>query len=434
MISVLDPVFRGPFWGSILMAIASSIIGAIAFVRKETLLGESLSHSAYPGVILGVIFSVSLGFKQDLAVMSLVLVFGFVFAYLGYLCIRVLQSKFNVSSDVAQSYILTAFLGLGITLASLIQKSHSVWYQKIRNYLFGQAVTMSDIHILFYGGFALIVTFFVVVYFTQLKAMLFDPVFCKNIGAESKIMKHGITAFFALVVVLGMRSVGTILMCGMIVAPAVCAKQITNRFSKMIVVSAVIGAISAAVGVYLSVIVPEVSSLQRLPTGPAIVIVASSFCLLAFLFSAKTGLFLKLYRKFSFQSRCVQEHLLKFLWKQAPNHTTIKDLHNRKISGKLALNLALGKLKRGGWVEKCDNGYSLSEDGRRKAAYIVRVHRLWELYLSKCLGFSEHQLHNCAEEIEHVITPEVEDELTKLLENPQVDPHNQPIPNKEFML
>jgi len=57
------------------------------------------------------------------------------------------------------------------------------------------------------------------------------------------------------------------------------------------------------------------------------------------------------------------------------------------------------------------------------------LHRLWELYLTRYLGMGGHQVHKNAEEIEHILTPDLERELTALLDNPKQDPHNQPIPS-----
>lgn len=71
--------------------------------------------------------------------------------------------------------------------------------------------------------------------------------------------------------------------------------------------------------------------------------------------------------------------------------------------------------------------------GREKAASIVRLHRLWELYLTDTLGFQAEKVHRTAEEMEHILTPEIEEKLTRLLSNPKQDPHQQPIPEKRMV-
>ena len=71
---------------------------------------------------------------------------------------------------------------------------------------------------------------------------------------------------------------------------------------------------------------------------------------------------------------------------------------------------------------------ALPISGFHRASYIVRLHRLWEVYLVEHLGFGAERVHRSAEEMEHILTPEVEKELTRLLDDPEVDPHQQPIP------
>lgn len=430
-----DPIFRGPFWGSVFMSIASSLIGCIAIVRKKALFGESVSHSAYPGVIIGLFVSVFCGGGSEASLMLNILIFGSLFALTGFYLIEKLTEKYKISSDASQCYILASFFGLGLTLASIIQKSHGQLYKKIQALLYGQAATMGDFHILSYGLFAFVVLGFILLFFPYLKAYLFDVSFCDGMGLNSFVLKAGLILLFSFSVVLGMKSAGTILMCGILVAPAICALQLAHRFSSMLIIAATVGGLSAAIGVFLSMIIPEVTSLNSFPTGPAIVLVASCFCFLAFLMSPKKGLVVCCFRKFCFKRRCIKEHILKIMWKRSEISFAREDLVDLKIASKIMTSFCLYGLYRNGWVQKdVLNSYQLTKDGKKKAAYIIRLHRLWELYLSEHLGFLDHQIHKSAEEMEHIISPEIEKKLTRLLLDPKKDPHDQPIPQKEWLL
>jgi manganese/zinc/iron transport system permease protein len=99
----------------------------------------------------------------------------------------------------------------------------------------------------------------------------------------------------------------------------------------------------------------------------------------------------------------------------------------------LTLLAILWRLRQGGWVARVQNQHILTPDGRRKAASIVRLHRLWELYLASELGVSNEKIHLNAEEMEHILTPDIEERLTRLLANPKVDPHSQPIPERSLL-
>ena len=73
----------------------------------------------------------------------------------------------------------------------------------------------------------------------------------------------------------------------------------------------------------------------------------------------------------------------------------------------------------------------LSEQGVKEAKRIIRIHRLWELYMQQFMQIKSDHVHESAETIEHIITPELEKELLKYLGKPAVDPHQQNIPYED---
>jgi Mn-dependent transcriptional regulator len=79
------------------------------------------------------------------------------------------------------------------------------------------------------------------------------------------------------------------------------------------------------------------------------------------------------------------------------------------------------------------NCYQLTGDGYQKAAAVVRLHRLWEVYLTHYLGKEPECVHRNAEEMEHILTPDLERRLTEILADPQKDPHHQPIPGRQLL-
>ena len=93
------------------------------------------------------------------------------------------------------------------------------------------------------------------------------------------------------------------------------------------------------------------------------------------------------------------------------------------------MRFILLQLSYNGWITSLSDGsYRLTNEGQIWAAKIVRLHRLWEVYLSDYLGVGAEKVHRNAEEMEHIITPQLERELTLLLQDPKRDPHHQPIP------
>jgi manganese/zinc/iron transport system permease protein len=405
-----DPVLRAPTWGCILMCLASSLMGVLIFLRKRSLLSESLSHAAYPGACIGVtLFALFFPAHEEWTFLA-ILGGAFVSSMLGLKAIEWLEQKGRVRTDAALCFVLAVFFGIGITIASAMQAQLPVWYKQVQMLLFGQAATMSDMHIWIYGGLALVVALFLFLTFRPLQSTLFDRDFSISTGIPVAHLERIVFWLLALSLIVGIRSVGVVLMSGMVIAPAVAARQFSDRLQVMFLLAAFFGSMSGLLGNYLSV-------LGNLPTGPMIVLVGTGFAIFSLLFAPKRGLLFRMGRILAFRLRCLEENILKGMWKRGAFSETPS----------LSLRIALWRLKRAGWINEA---LELTNDGRQKAASIVRLHRLWELFLAQQLGFQAEKVHRTAEEMEHILPPEMEEKLTRLLKNPTRDPHHQPIPEK----
>lgn len=417
-----DPLYRDSLISSMLMCLTSSLVGVIVFVKRRSLIGEALSHAAYPGVVIIVIVTSYLFPNSDMLLSFAILTGAFLFSFIGLFVIEFLEKKLKVNSDTALCFTLAAFLGLGILIASRIQLTHALWYRKIQVFLFGQTATMTGEHVFIYAVLSLLIIVYIVLMFRQIESVNFDPQFSKTIGMKYRMVETSSFVLLILAIVIGMRSVGVILMSGMIIAPAVGARQLTNKFSSMFMIAGLIGLISGYGGNVLSVILPQIfaspnSKYLSLPAGPMILLVAVFFSLFFLLFSPKRGLLSRLIRMMQFRMNCHVENVLKALWK--------------KQSPSIPLWIRW-KLLRTKLITKGDEGtYILTDLGNRRATHLVRLHRLWEVYLVDCLGIGEEKVHHSAEEMEHIITPELERKLTEILSNPTRDPHSQPIPQME---
>ena len=416
------------------MCFAASLVGVIVFLRKESLLGESLSHAAYPGVILGAVLT-SFGSAEpsELLLTVAIMAGAFCTALLGFWLITRLERSFRVPSDAALCFILSAFFGIGLTLASYFQFSEPSLYKQAQAYLFGQVATMTDWHIIVYGCLALVTTGLIYLFYKELQMFLFDQQLATTLGLPTRFLEAMLFFLITLAVVVGLRSVGVVLISAMLIAPAAAARQFTHRLSFMLSLAGCFGLTSGFLGNYLSVELSHLFSPHgrfALPTGPMIVLVSAFICLGALLFAPERGFFPRLARMMTFYSRCLAENLLKSMWRFGPNTpVSLDQLSLYQRASRLRLRLMLAYLRRSGWIERTGNNlYRLNKDGQMRAAKIVRLHRLWEVYLVDYLGVGAERVHRNAEEMEHIITPELERELTLLLNNPKRDPHLQPIP------
>ena len=432
-----DPILRAPTIGCMLMCLSAAWIGVIAYLRKQSLLGEALSHASYPGVILGALISALTlsGDEQWVWIPIMGMLGAFATSLAALYCIHYLERSYKIRSDSAMCFILSAFVGVGITLASRVQFTHTSLYKQSINYLYGQAATMTDIHIALYGMLSILVISLILLFYKELKVLTFDRDYAKSLGLKVQMLDTIVFFLLTLAIVVGIRSVGVVLMSAMLIAPAVAARQYTHRLIYLLLIAGLFGTVSGLLGNILSVEVTEylqdIYPQDRLsiPTGPMIVLVATVICTASLLFAPERGLAVRLGRIAYFRYLCLIENVMKTMWRMGKGlWFSVKDITRYQTVSPLYLRFVFYRMSKQGWVEKCGNNYRLTIDGIHRAAHIVRLHRLWEVYLADYLGVGSERVHRSAEEMEHILTPELEEELTKLLKDPKMDPHKQPIP------
>ena len=427
----VDPLYRAPFIGSMLMCLSAALMGALMFVKRRSLLGETLSHATYPGVVIGALMGALFLEPTSLASIFIVLGGAFLFAYLGLQIIERLRNCFRVHFDAALSLVLSVSLGLGVVFSSRIQFTHPLWYQQSQVFIYGQAATMTDIHIYIYGALSLIAAFFVLYRFREIELAFFDGIFGKSIGLNVHRVFRGVFFLLILSIIVGIRSVGVVLMAGMLIAPAAAARSFTDRLSHLLILSGFFGLISGFGGNYLSIKLSEQG--LTYPTGPMILLFAASITLFSLIFAPKKGAISRLIRISRFRRRCQSENILKTLWKGGKEiPLSHAEVLKWNPMNRLGYKKTLFSLKREGWIDSASQGkVLLTPDGVKRAEHLVRLHRLWELYLVSCLKVDEERVHHSAEEMEHILTPSLEERLSELLNHPKKDPHQKPIPQGE---
>ncbi len=419
-----DPVVRAPTLGCMLMCVAASLMGVVLMLQKRLLVGESISHAAYPGAIAGLIALAAFGPEYEEWVFAAVLAGALGSSYLGMVFLNRLELRHKIKSDAALCLIVALFFGFGILLSSVVQASMPIWASQAYVLLFGQAATLTDEHIFVYGALAISCLFFLFMAYHPIQALLFDRGFANAIGIKSRTVERILFWLLLLSIIVGIRSVGVILMSGMLIAPAVAARQWSNRLLPMFAIAAAVGALSGFLGSVLSIELAIRTSIS-LPSGPVIILTGACFAFLSLLLAPKRGLISRMARLAAFRVRCLEENILKGLW-----HNGEMGYPQLKRRFPNMLGYILFRLQGQGWIVRNSAGICLSADGRGRAAGIVRLHRLWEVYLTEQLGIGAHEVHAHAEEMEHILTPELEERLTHLLADPQQDPHDQPIPQR----
>ncbi len=385
-----------------LMCFASGLIGCLVFLQKRTLVGEALSHAVYPGIVLAIVFAASLLPFSESGASFAIMVGAFSFGLLGIITINFLEKRLKISSDAALCFVLSIFFGVGVLISSSLQVSHALWFRQIQVFLFGQAATMVDAHIVLYGSLALLVVVTMGLLYRFIEILNFDSDFARSLGMPTKLIDTLIYFLLVFAIIVGMRSVGVVLMSAMLIAPATAARQWTKSLRTFFALSSIFGMISGFLGNAFSVWIPKWVGVPQLslPTGPMIVLSATCLCVFSLLFSPRRGYVNRIFRIHHFRLRSEQENLLKALFEGASYRP------NRWL---------LWRMKRKGWIK----GSVLTEKGKMKAKHLIRLHELWEVYLIH-MGQGKEKVHQSAEEMEHILTPEIESELQYLLEDKAV--------------
>lgn len=437
-----DPILRAPTIGCMLICAVAAIVGALAVLKRQSLIGETLAHTCYPGVMIALLAErLLLSEHSEISSLVAILIGALASCFIGIFCFERLTHR-AVSTDASLCLILAISFGIGITTVSMTQNWYPTLYKQMQNYLFGQAATMTDIHLFAYAFLACIVLVLFILFFRQIHVVLFDPQFAHSIGINIWFIDSLIIGMIVLSIVVGIRSVGVVLMSAMLIFPSVAARAWTNTFIYLLIISGCFGLFSGFFGILFS---HELSTYfyvrygkaLSFPTGPMIVIVASMLFLFSFLFAPKMGLVFRAIRRLNFVFRCREENLLKNCWKYCVEKK--KEIISREelrllYHGSSFFWIILERLERKGWIQFLHRGahkgmYELTPSGMLWARNVVRLHRLWEVYLVEYCGIAKERVHPSAEEMEHIITPEIEKELTLLLHNPEQDPHLQPIPH-----
>lgn len=272
-----DYTLQNVVLGATLLGLVSGVLGSFALLRRQSLLGDTLSHAALPGICLGFIVA---GSRSLPAILLGALVSGVLAALLVLFLSRMTRLKTDASLGIA----LSVFFALGIVLLTAIQSTGSAAQAGLESFLFGQAAATvrSDLYVM--GAIAIAALSIVGLFWRQMKVVTFDPGFAKSLGLPTLAIEAGLTAMIAVAVVIGLQMVGVVLMSAMIVAPAAAARQWTNRLETMIALAALFGVIAGVTGALIS------ATGRGLSTGPLIVLAASAIVLVSLVFAPERGL------------------------------------------------------------------------------------------------------------------------------------------------
>jgi len=313
-----DYTLRTISLGTAILGAICGMLGSFAVLRKQSLLGDAISHAALPGIAIAFLIT---GTKET----NVLLIGALISGLIGAFWIRGITKRTHLKSDTALGLILSIFFGFGMLLLTYIQKQPNANQSGLDKFLFGQAATLLARDVWFMASVTLVCLMVLLLFWKEFKIMLFDIDYAKTLGFNVKTIDLLITSFIVLAIVLGLQTVGVVLMSAMLLAPAAAARQWTNSLGIMVVLAAIFGATSGVVGTAIS------ASQNNLSTGPVIVLVAATFVVFSFVFSPSRGLLFRQLRFIKNRKDLQLHKTLAFMFDIAKSHENISHPHAVRI-------------------------------------------------------------------------------------------------------
>ncbi len=419
-ISLADPNTRLVVIGTALLTSASALVGSFTFLRKRALTGDAVAHAVLPGVCLAFMLQ---GEKNPWVLLA----GAFITGWLSLIAMDALSRYTKVKEDTALALVLSVFFGIGILLLTMLQHSGNGAQSGLDKFLFGKAAAITEGDLWAFGSVAALLLLVTALLFKEFSLLSFDADFATAAGLPMPLLRGTLTTLTVLAVVVGIQAVGVVLMAAMLVTPAAAARYWTDRLGLFVILAMLFGLASGLVGAYVSYAIPN------MPTGPSMVLAASLLAVLSLLFAPHKGLVARTWRQQAHRKQVQNENTLKALFQLnegvglASEHTHASILQKR-IQQPQVLSSTLQRLMRAGLVVQHAGSWRLTANGEVQARRVVKLHRLWEMYLTQMLRLPPDHVHDDAETMEHLLTPELEAELEHQLAYPVKDPHDKPIP------
>lgn len=349
-----DYTLRTVALGAAALGATSGALGSYAVLRKQSLLGDAISHAALPGIALAFLLT---GSKAPL-----VLVLGAAAAgWIGTLLVMRIVNATRVKEDSALGIVLSVFFGFGLVLLTFIQKQPDASQAGLDRFLFGQAATLlrrDVIMIASLGGIALAIA---AMFWKEFKLLSFDPDFAASLGFPVRWLDVLLTSVLVLSIVIGLQTVGVVLMSAMVVAPAAAARQWTDRMGTMVVLAGGLGALAGVSGAVIS------SLGQNVPTGPTIVLCLTAIVLFSLALAPNRGLVWESVRQARNRRQLHVTAVLRDLNALAVQHGGQEHVHTSAVLEAMhpGARHELEALAERGWARKTGaDGWSITAAGR----------------------------------------------------------------------
>lgn len=403
-------------YNTVIVLLGTSALGAVAgalgsylVLRRRALLGDALAHAALPGLAIAFLLIGARNFS--------VLLFGaFIAALVGAWAAAAIPRHTRIKDDAAIGIVLSVFFGFGIVMSRIVQNTSTTASKAgLDSFIFGKTAGMiaQDVYIII--GVAALVLALLVLLHKEFKLLSFDPEFAAVQGWPVHRLDILMMGLVCVTTIIGLPAVGLALMAALLIIPGAAARFWTDSLAVMLSLAGFFGLVTGLTGTAASAYFPGI------PTGPVIILAGTAIFIVSMLVSPRRGAFARLYRHLKLRRRIANQNLLRTLYEVSepawPDPTVIipADLMKLRAWSPRQTQRLLETAADRGWIEPVAGGYTLTAEGWQRAAKVVKVHRLWEIFLIEEAQVAPSYVDRDAEEIEHVLPPDIVDRLERRL-------------------
>jgi manganese/zinc/iron transport system permease protein len=415
--------------GVAFLGATAGLVGSFLLLRKQSLLGDALSHATLPGIGIAFAIMSTLGFSGK----SLpgLLLGATITGLLGVLLVLAIRRTTRLKDDAAMGIVLSVFFGLGVAILKMVERIPGQSAAGLDGFIYGKTASMVWSDFFLIAGILVVTTIVTISILKELTLLCFDANFATAQGWPTLWLDIILMALVTAVTVVGLQAVGLILIIAFLITPPTAARFWTNRLGWMLFLSATIGAISGWLGVSISALYSD------LPAGAIIVITAAVLFLFSMVFGTARGVLPRYLRHLQLQRKVGRQHLLRSTYEILEETQETKPLKNLPIAmdllrkhrywAKGELSKLIRQARSEDHIERQPSGeLRLSESGFGEASRITRNHRLWELYLIKYADIAPSHVDRDADMVEHLLGAEIVHQLEAELDlsKPTIDsPH-----------
>ena len=464
-----------------LAAMACALPGTWLLLRRQSLLGDALSHAVLPGIVvafLGVswleqsdvgwavptnsqgnavgtahptkISNGAISAVDDLSRVArrqTVLFLGAALSgVLAALLTELIQRWGRLERSAALGVVFTSMFALGLLLIRLFANSAHVDADCV---LYGNLETTASDTLagtgiprgaIVNGAMLLLNGLLVLVFFKELRLATFDSELATSLGLRAGWVSLALMTVTAATVVAAFESVGAILVIAMLIVPAATARLLTDRLSLLLILAPVIAGVGAVLGHVGALTLPSMIcsrvgliGIDDASTAGMMAVTTGGLFLLAVVASPRQGLMRAMLDRLRLQVRIASEDLLGRLYRReeaakVDDRRLMVGQQTSEPRASWIARFARLRLLRKALIQSTSSLDELTDAGRRLAQDVVRSHRLWESYMARHFDLPGQQLHATAERVEHYLDPNLQAELAAELDQPSIDPHGKSIP------